>query len=240
LTARRCAAKEPVSFSRVTLSSERLLLAVASLIPMLFSLSVHECAHAWSAYRLGDDTAARMGRLTLNPLPHIDLLGTIILPLLAIMNPSIPFFGWAKPVPINPLRFRRDVSMGRGMALTAAAGPLSNVLLAILSATIYGLGLRFGVLTDQPALLWFLQMMMELNIVLALFNLIPVPPLDGSRFIDWLAPSRLRPAWEKVQQFSPFLLLGLLYAAPQILGRPFAVVSALLTRFLLLVAGQGA
>ena len=90
----------------------------------ILSLSFHEFAHAWSAWKLGDDTASREGRLTLNPVSHIDLLGTIILPLLGVP------FGWAKPVPVNPARFRRDVNMSTGMAITATAGPLSNVLLA--------------------------------------------------------------------------------------------------------------
>jgi tryptophanyl-tRNA synthetase len=109
-----------------------LLQNVTLLIPMLLSLSVHEYAHAWAAARLGDDTAVRAGRFTLNPVSHIDLLGTILAPLL-----SLPF-GWAKPVPVDPTRFRRDVTMSRGMILTASAGPISNVLLAIACSILYG------------------------------------------------------------------------------------------------------
>src|SRR5512134_1879423 len=101
--------------------------------PLLLSLSFHEWAHAWSAHKLGDDTAERMGRLTLNPLAHIDPLGTILLPLLGVP------FGWAKPVPVNPARFRRGVHMGRGMMITSAAGPLSNLLLATVCAVLFGL-----------------------------------------------------------------------------------------------------
>src|SRR5215831_21359818 len=108
------------------------------LIPLLLSLTVHEWAHAWSAYRLGDDTASMQGRLTLNPIAHIDPIGTLILPLLGVP------FGWAKPVPVNPTRFRRGVNMSRGMMITAAAGPLSNVALAVLSAIALGLIARFS------------------------------------------------------------------------------------------------
>ena len=108
------------------------------LIPLLLSLTVHEWAHAWSAYRLGDDTASMQGRLTLNPIAHIDPVGTLVLPLLGIP------FGWAKPVPVNPTRFRRGVNMSTGMIITAAAGPLSNVVLALLSAVAFGLIARFS------------------------------------------------------------------------------------------------
>src|SRR5689334_23219884 len=103
-----------------------LLAGIKYLIPLILSLTVHEWAHAYSAFRLGDDTASRQGRLTLNPIPHIDPIGTILCPLLGIP------FGWAKPVPVNPLRFNRGVSMRTGMMITAAAGPLSNLVLAVL------------------------------------------------------------------------------------------------------------
>src|SRR5262249_40137549 len=103
-----------------------LLERILYLIPMVLSLTVHEWAHAYPGFRLGDDTAAREGRLTLNPLPHMDPIGTFLLPLL-----KVPF-GWAKPVPVNPLRFRRDVTMRTGMMITAAAGPLSNLALAFI------------------------------------------------------------------------------------------------------------
>src|SRR5580700_1620810 len=110
-----------------------LLERILGLIPLILSLTVHEWAHAYSAFRLGDDTAARMGRMTFNPIPHIDPFGTILCPLLGIP------FGWAKPVPVNPTRFRRDVSMRTGMMITAAAGPISNLLLAVLCSVAYGM-----------------------------------------------------------------------------------------------------
>ena len=111
---------------------------LAYVIVLLLSLSVHEWAHAISAFRLGDDTAYRQGRLTLNPLAHIDPVGTLLLPLLGVP------FGWARPVPVNPARFRRDVHMRTGMMLTAAAGPASNLVLALVSAVAIGLTIRLA------------------------------------------------------------------------------------------------
>ncbi len=191
---------------------------------LLLSLSVHEFAHAWSAYRLGDDTAARMGRLTLNPLAHADLLGTIILPLLGVP------FGWAKPVPVNPARFRRDVSMGTGMMITAAAGPVSNLILAVACSVLFGLAARLA-----PALIAFdtpsralLVSMISLNVVLALFNLIPVPPLDGSRIVDGFLPHRLRPAWESFTRIGPFLLLAVFWFGGRLIAGPTNAVMDLL------------
>jgi Zn-dependent protease len=216
-----------------------LLAGVKILIPLILSLSVHEYAHAWSAWRLGDDTASRAGRLTLNPIPHLDLFGTVLLPLLmASISPSF-VFGWAKPVPINPTRFRRGVRMSTGVALTAAAGPLANVLLAVLCTVGFGLLLRF-----QPQLAVpgsgtreLLLMMIQLNVVLAVFNMIPVPPLDGSRVVDGLLPLRLRPAWEGFTRFAPFLLIAVFLGAGYIMAGPMNVAYGLLDRLLNVVAG---
>src|SRR5215208_7117684 len=150
------------------------------LVPLVLSLSFHEWAHAWSASKLGDDTAERAGRLTLNPLPHIDIIGTIALPLLGVP------FGWAKPVPVDPTRFRSTVRMGTGMAITAAAGPLSNLLLATICAAVFGALARFSpdVVMPGQGIRTLLLLMIRLNVTLALFNLIPVPPLDGSRIVE--------------------------------------------------------
>jgi Zn-dependent protease len=191
----------------------------------ILSLSIHEYAHAWAAWKLGDDTASRAGRLTLNPLSHIDLLGTILLPLFS----PIPF-GWAKPVPVDPARFRRDVPMGRGMAITASAGPLSNVLLALLSAIGLGLAFRLApelVESGQP-LRFFLVNMVLLNVSLALFNLIPIPPLDGSRIVAWLLPYRLRNQWHELERFAPFLLIAVFMFGGRLVSGPIQAVTALL------------
>src|SRR4029077_13823616 len=139
------------------------------LVPLLLSLTVHEWAHAWSAHRLGDDTAAKLGQLTLNPIAHIDPVGTLLLPLLGIP------FGWAKPVPVNPTRFRRGVSMSRGMMITAAAGPISNVVLAVVCAVAFGLVARFSpdALTSRFGVAPLLMAMIQINVTLAIFNMLP-------------------------------------------------------------------
>jgi Zn-dependent protease len=183
--------------------TERLMMFV----PVLLSLTVHEWAHAWAAWQLGDDTAKRMGRLTLNPLAHMDPVGTFLLPLMGVP------FGWAKPVPVNPLQFTRNVSLRFGMLLVAAAGPISNAILAILS----WLGLRLilqpqfaGLLPSLGALPALLFVLIQINIALGLFNLFPIPPLDGSKIVDGLVPDSLRPLWNRYCALGPFLLFGLI------------------------------
>ncbi len=202
------------------------------LIPMLLSLTVHEWAHAWSAYRLGDDTASMQGRLTLNPIAHIDPIGTLILPLLGIP------FGWAKPVPVMPTRFRRTVSMNTGMLITAAAGPLANVVLAVASALALGI-----VAHNSPEVLWkpvgiaaLLRMLISINVTLAIFNMIPIPPLDGSRVVDGLVPHGWRPQWQSIVRLSPILLIVVVVAGQRLIAGPAGYVVNWLSR--LIVAMQ--
>lgn len=189
------------------LDPQSILMRLTLYVPVLIlSLTVHEFAHAWSAWLLGDDTAEREGRMTLNPLAHIDPVGTLLLPALGVP------FGWAKPVPVRPARFRRGVNMATGMMLTSVAGPASNLVLATVSAVIYGLMKRWApeTLMTHEALGAFLGAMLQVNVALALFNMLPLPPLDGSRVVEWLLPYRFRGAWERVAQLAPFLLLALL------------------------------
>ena len=202
---------------------------VMILIPMLLSLTVHEWAHAWSAYRLGDDTAAMQGRLTLNPIAHIDPIGTLILPLLGIP------FGWAKPVPVMPTRFRRSISMNTGMLITAAAGPLANVVLAVASAVALGI-----VAHGSPEVLWkpvgvaaLLRMLIGINITLAIFNMIPVPPLDGSRVVDGLIPYGWRGYWDSIVRLSPILLIVVMVFGSRIITGPSSYLMGLLDRMII-------
>ena len=203
------------------------------MVPLVLSLAAHEFAHAWTAWKLGDPTAASQGRLTLNPLAHLDPIGTL-LPLLGVP------FGWAKPVPINPALFSRTVSMETGVVLTAAAGPLSNLLIAV-AATV---GMAFTVRLYPDAMgggVWsLLEMLVFLNVLLAVFNMIPVPPLDGSRVADGLMPDALRPAWEAFSRVGPFALLAILFAPAffgvSLFSGPVALVHGMLVDLFQLLA----
>jgi len=182
-------------------------------IPFLLSLSVHEWAHAWMATKLGDDTPRHLGRLTLNPFAHMDMVGTLVLPLMGVP------FGWAKPVEFNPIRFTRKVRLSFGIMLTALAGPVSNLILAGLSLTallcINRIELAHTYLQSYPDLhLWglvndALRMLIYVNITLALFNLLPIPPLDGSHIAEAFMPKSFRPYWDRLCSIGPILLLAL-------------------------------
>ncbi|HLK99633.1 MAG TPA: site-2 protease family protein [Myxococcaceae bacterium] len=201
--------------------------ALVRIIPLVLSLTVHEFAHAWSAWKLGDDTARMQGRLTLDPMAHIDPIGTLLLPALGVP------FGWAKPVPVNPARFRRGVNMDTGMMLTAIAGPLSNMLLAIGSAVTYGLMLRYSpeTLEANAGVQRFITWMIIGNVGLAVFNMLPIPPLDGSRVVEKFMPYSMRGSWEKVVQFGPFLLLGVLFFGRELISGPAAYILGMISSF---------
>ena len=179
-------------------------------VVFLLSLTVHECAHAWMAERVGDPTARYLGRVTLNPVPHIDPIGTILFPLIAYTTGAW-LFGWAKPVPYNPLNLR-DRKWGE--ILIAAAGPLSNVLLVaiclILAKGIFqtSLGNSLGDMGQPIAKV--LQVGIQLNIILAVFNMIPVPPLDGSKVLMNLLPDSIAESYAQIPDWSGFIVLFLL------------------------------
>lgn len=190
---------------------------------MLLSLSVHEFSHAFVATRLGDTTPVRQGRLTLSPLSHIDLFGTILLPTMLVLA-GAPAFGWAKPVQFQPANFTRRVSMWQGTALAAAAGPVSNLVLAFLAALSIRIMDAAGVpvvgLIGAPTLqdpfantmamaVNFILVFFHLNVLLAVFNLVPLPPLDGSHFI----PRSLGDFKELLTRYS-FILFLLLFMIP--------------------------
>ncbi len=180
-------------------------------VVLLFSLSVHESAHAWAALKMGDDTAARLGRISLNPLVHIDLIGTFLLPMLLIFTGSGFLLGWAKPTPYNPANFDRKHSLAKGHVRVAAAGPLSNLLLAFMfTATLF---LLVRVPTPVPELaermLWAGVVM---NVILAIFNLLPLPPLDGSKVALFGLPRSFGEIYDRyVTPYGGWLLL-LLFA----------------------------
>jgi Zn-dependent protease len=187
----------------VRVDAEGFLSAGLALIPLLLSVAIHEYAHGWTAYRLGDTTAKDAGRLTLNPIAHLDLFGSVILPLLLYLS-GAPIFGWARPVPVDASRCTR-VSPRMATVLTAGAGPLSNTVLAALSA---GLLALVGAMGGGPDwLMLFLRSMLALNLLLALFNLLPIPPLDGSRAVFAALPPSAVSARLAYARAGPLLLV---------------------------------
>jgi Zn-dependent protease len=189
-------------------------------IPLRFAflfpaIILHEVAHGYTAFLLGDPTAKRAGRLTLNPLKHIDPFGTILLPLLLLFSSGGKFFfGYAKPVPFNP-RYFKDERMG--MLLTGIAGPATNIVLAI----VFGLTLRLFPLAG-PAwvgtafeLVYFFA---YANLALAFFNLVPIPPLDGSRVVQWILPDGLRDAYHSLERYGFIAIIGLTWLVPGLFG----------------------
>lgn len=168
--------------------------------PILLALTIHEYAHAFVADRLGDSTPRTQGRLTLNPLAHLDFLGTLLL--------FIARFGWAKPVQVDPRNFRHPQ---RDMMLVAAAGPISNILLALVFGIVYQVFQGAQIETRAEAFLQFIiTYSVIINLILAFFNLLPIPPLDGSKIIKAFLPAAILPAFSKLESFGPFLLLGII------------------------------
>ncbi len=178
--------------------------AIPALFVLFFSIVFHEYAHGWVAYRLGDPTARDMGRLTLNPLAHIDPIGSVILPLGLLLTGSRFLFGWAKPVPINPRYFQNPTV---GMAITGAAGPASNLILAFIAAVLLRL---FGDVIGNGFFFQMLKYGVLINVVLAVFNLVPIPPLDGSRVIIPFVPKNVARFYWEIERYGMFIVLGLL------------------------------
>lgn len=179
---------------------------ILMVVPILFSVIIHEVSHGWIALKQGDTTAKQLGRLTLNPIAHIDLIGTILVPGILILTKSPFLLGWAKPVPINPLNFKNP---RKGMLWVALAGPLSNITLAVISSIILRL---FGHMLYGPylnPLVTMLGYMIIFNVGLAIFNLIPIPPLDGGRVLVGILPQHLANNVARIEPYG-FIILMLL------------------------------
>lgn len=203
------------------LTPEALALGLTQYVVLLFSLSVHESAHAWTALKQGDTTAQSLGRISLNPLVHIDVIGTVVLPLIMIFT-GVPLLGWAKPTPVDPRSFK---DLRRGQIIVAGAGPVSNLLLALLFTAGLFVAVRVlpGPLQEQP-LAQLLSIGLQLNVLLAIFNLVPLPPLDGSHVVEWALPNGMGHRY--MAAIGPYG--GLILLALVVSGALFTVLSPVL------------
>jgi Zn-dependent protease len=219
----------------MSLQSSEIVDKVFQYIAFLFAISVHESAHAWMANRCGDPTARMLGRITLNPVPHIDVLGTVVLPLVGLFGGGV-FFGWAKPTPVDPRNFSEPV---RDDVLTTVAGPVSNfVLAAVAVVMLIGIALsspvghslvieelQRGIRSEQGSFLapttQFLYDALFINVILGVFNLIPIPPLDGSHVLRHLLPDSIRGVYDRMGMYA---LIALFVFGGPLIGRLIAPV----------------
>ena len=190
------------------------------MVTLLFAISAHEAAHAWMSNHFGDDTARLLGRITLNPIAHIDPIGTLLIPIVGFVLGNIggavgriPLIGWGKPTPVNPLRWRRK---DLANVMVSAAGIMANLFIAICSFIILKVLLMTGSIGSIPEslrepVLLFLWYFLTMNVSLAIFNLLPFPPLDGSKILETFLPASARPTLAMLEQFGFIILMVLIY-----------------------------
>ncbi len=178
-------------------------------LPLLFAITVHEAAHGYAARRLGDRTAEMLGRLTLNPIKHIDPMGTLLVPMLLLMSGTGFIFGWAKPVPVSPRNFKNP---GKDMAIVAAAGPASNLVMALFWAVIMRLvaGPLSSIGSLAEPIFLMAQFGLVINALLAVLNMLPIPPLDGGRVAVGLLPPKASMGLAQVEPYGMWILVGLM------------------------------
>lgn len=195
------------------------------IIVLIFSIVIHEFSHGWMADRLGDPTARYAGRLTLNPIPHIDPIGSVLLPLILLITGSSFMIGWAKPVPYNPYNLK---DQKKGPALVALAGPAINLLIAV----IFGLAIRLMIAQDLPIysdFITFFSIIVIYNILLAVFNLVPIPPLDGSKILFSILPYSMRGVQETLERNSMLFLLLFIFFGFSLIQPIILLLFALIT-----------
>ena len=202
------------------MTSELIPQLLIYMVVLLFAISAHEAAHAWMSNRFGDDTARLLGRITLNPSAHIDPIGTLLIPIVSFVlghiggpAASIPLIGWGKPTPVNPLRWRnKDLAN----VMVSAAGIMANLIIAICAFIIFKVMLMTGSFDSIPESVripvrLFLIYFLVMNVSLAIFNLLPFPPLDGSKILETFLPASARPMLEMMEQFGFIILMILIY-----------------------------
>jgi Zn-dependent protease len=191
---------------------------VIYMVVLLLAISAHEAAHAWMSYKFGDDTARLLGRITLNPVAHTDPIGTLLIPIVgfvlgAMGGGRIPLIGWGKPTPVNPLRWRNK---NLANVMVSLAGIMANLLIAIVAFTIFKILLNTGLVYSiseslQEPVVLFLDRLLIMNISLAVFNLLPFPPLDGSKVLETFLPASMQPILEMLEQYGYWILIILIY-----------------------------
>ena len=188
------------------------------MVVLLLAISAHEAAHAWMSYKFGDDTARLLGRITLSPVAHTDPIGTLLIPIVgfifgAMAGGRLPLIGWGKPTPVNPLRWHhKDLAN----VMVSAAGIMANLLIAIFAFTIFKVMLMTGLVYSVPdslqePVILFLRRLLEMNVSLAVFNLLPFPPLDGSKILETFLPASMQPMLEMLERYGFMILMVLIY-----------------------------
>lgn len=190
------------------------------IVVLMFAFSAHEAAHAWMSYKFGDDTAYLLGRVSLNPIVHLDPIGSLLIPIASFLAASggvfLPLIGWAKPTPVNPLRWRNKKTAN---IMVSLAGIMVNLLIAIIALVIFKICQKAGIVTlpikdngsTMIPIAMFLIQAISMNVGLAFFNLLPIPPLDGSHVVEEFLPPSMHDTWKQLEQFSFLILLGLMY-----------------------------
>jgi len=205
---------------------------VVWVLPVIFAITVHEVAHGWVAKLKGDMTAFREGRLSLNPIKHIDPLGTIILPGILLLTGTGIIFGWAKPVPVDGRYFKKPL---QDMAWVAAAGPLSNLMMALMWALLARIGVLVQVEVVSLPLIYMGVAGISINLVLFLINLLPIPPLDGGRVLTGFLPPRMAWQYNQIEPYGFLILVALLFSG--VLNAVLAYPMSLFQRLFLSIAG---